>query len=284
MSSATRTRAVARRRRDAERRRVLGFAQDGGIGVGGRRKPAQRLRDEGGGAGRRREVARRLRCARCRPRLAIGDRHGERRAAADLAVDADVAAVEVDELAHQSEADAGSLVGAPALAFDAVKALEHAGKISGGNADAGVAHGEAGAAGRVVEPHVDAAFEREFEGVGQQIEHDLFPHVAVDIGRRQLRFAVDAQGDARALANRAEIRREVAGEDAEIGFLEIDLGATGFDAREIEQRVDQTQQAHCVAVRDRHFLEPRAAATRRRGAARLRAAPASASAACGIHG
>ena len=57
-------------------------------------------------------------------RRAERDGHGECRAAADLAFDADGAAVQLDQFLHQREADAGAFERAALLAFDAMEALE----------------------------------------------------------------------------------------------------------------------------------------------------------------
>ena len=59
---------------------------------------------------------------------------------ADVARDRDAAAVQRDQLVHQRQPDARSLVRARARASHAVEALEHVRQLLGRDADAGVAH------------------------------------------------------------------------------------------------------------------------------------------------
>ena len=71
-------------------------------------------------------------------RRADGNRDGEACCLAHLALDAQLAAVQLDQLLHQRQADARSLVAAPALPLDAVEPLEDARQLVLRNADAGV--------------------------------------------------------------------------------------------------------------------------------------------------
>ena len=50
----------------------------------------------------------------------------------------------------------------------------------------------------------------------------------------------------------AEIGGELGGEGGEVDRLEIRLHATGLDARKIEQRIDELEQANAVAMGDLH--------------------------------
>ena len=50
------------------------------------------------------------------------------------------------------------------------------------NADAGVAHRQPRRATEFAQRHADLALEGELERVGEQVENDLLPHVAIDIG------------------------------------------------------------------------------------------------------
>jgi hypothetical protein len=62
--------------------------------------------------------------------------------------------------------------------------------------------------------------EGELERVRQEVEYDLLPHVAVDVGVLREGGAVDDQLHAGALDGRAEDCRELLGELAEVGGLE----------------------------------------------------------------
>ena len=76
------------------------------------------------------------------------DRDGEGAARDRDALDIDRAAVQLDQLLHQREADAGAFMGAAARALDAVEALEEARELCRGNAGAGVADGSTAVARR----------------------------------------------------------------------------------------------------------------------------------------
>ena len=101
----------------------------------------------------------------------------------------------------------------------------------------------------IPQPHGDLAFERELEGVGQQVENDLFPHLPIDVGRLRQRRAIDRETDAGALAGRAEIARQVGRQRGKVGRLVGGLRAPRLDAREVEQRVDELEQPLAVALR-----------------------------------
>ena len=98
---------------------------------------------------------------------------------------------------------------------------------------------------------LDLAVERELEGVREKIQHDLLPHVAVDVDRLGERLAIDDELETGALDGRAEHARELRGHGGEIGRLVARLDAPGLDAREVEQRVDELEQAQAVAVGER---------------------------------
>ena len=214
------------------------------------RRRTRRRRRRGASAGAR-AVADAARPAGAPSRAGCATR--ERRCRAELAVDRRRAAVQLDQLLHQRQPDAGALVRAAARALDAVEALEHARQLVGRDADAGVAHAAARrgrrprAAGRRCVPS-----KRELERVGEQVEDDLLPHVAVDVDRLGQRRAVDDRdaSPARSTA-RAEHAGQIGGERARgRPARSAALDAAGLDAREVEQRVDQLQQPQPVAVDD----------------------------------
>ena len=204
---------------------------------------------------------------------------------ARLALHRDRAAVQLHQFLHQRQADAAALVGAAARAFDAVETLEQTAAAPSPGMPVPVSRTVSfDASPSVAQRHVDLTLEGELEGVGEQVEDDLLPHVAVDIDRLGQRRAVDDEPQPGPLDGRAEDARQFGGQGRQIGRLVSRLDAAGLDAREIQQRVDQLQQAQPVAVGD---LQP--LALRRRQLVvlrpeRLRAAPASASAACGTRG
>ena len=103
----------------------------------------------------------------------------------------------------------------------------------------------------------DASLERVLERVREQVEDDLLPHLVVDVERLGQRLAVDHQLELRLLDRRAEEAREVGGVGRQIGRHVARVHAPGLDAREVQQRVHEPQQAHAVAVRGRQALAAR---------------------------
>jgi hypothetical protein len=110
------------------------------------------------------------------------------------------------------------------------------------------------AVGAGPQAHGDAAVEGELQRVGQEVENDLLPHVAIDRHRMLQRRAVDREREAGSLDGGAEGRGELGGEGGKIERFEVRPRAAGLDAREVEQSIDQLQQPHAVAVRDRDEL------------------------------
>jgi hypothetical protein len=131
-----------------------------------------------------------------------------------------------------------------------MKALEDAGQLAFGDAHAAVAHPEH--EGSLVEPelHLDLARRRELEGVRDQVEDDLLPHVLVDPGRLGERGTVDPEQEARLVAHRPEGGGKILGEAGEIGGLVAALHPARLQAGEVEQGVDHLEQAQGVALGD----------------------------------
>src|SRR5262249_36430119 len=110
-------------------------------------------------------------------------REGERRARAKLALGPDLGVVQLDELARQRQPEAGALhllVGGP----DLPKLLEHRFLIFWRDANPGVAHRHLDhAVPRYCVDINSAAFRRELDRVGEQIQEDLpnLPLVALQL-------------------------------------------------------------------------------------------------------
>src|SRR3981189_2890313 len=111
-------------------------------------------------------------------------RHDEGRTMSHLAFDPNLAAVQAHQFLHECETDSRALVSAAALTFDAMESFEHPRQLRLGNADTAVFHNEHGV-GTIggVDRDFDPAFQREFECIGDEVENDLFPHLAVDVDR-----------------------------------------------------------------------------------------------------
>jgi hypothetical protein len=63
-----------------------------------------------------------------------------------------------------------------------MKRLENARQFVFGNPDPTVADAQLGLALYLSQPDRDSTLKGEFESVGEKVEHDLLPHVAIDIG------------------------------------------------------------------------------------------------------
>ena len=119
------------------------------------------------------------------------DPYPERGPLSDLARDLDRAAVQLHELLHERQADAGALVRAPVRRFDAVKALEQARQLLLGDADTRVSDLEHCVAIVSPQSHGHRPGERELERVREKVQHDLLPHLAIDVDRLAELAAVD---------------------------------------------------------------------------------------------
>ena len=80
---------------------------------------------------------------------------------------------------------------------DAVEALEHAGKVGLRNADASVGNAQLDAIATRSEFDRNLSVERELEGVRQQIEDDLLPHLPIDVDGFGEGIAIDDELKAR---------------------------------------------------------------------------------------
>jgi hypothetical protein len=223
------------------------------LGFGVRRQPADRLLHE---QRRARRVAPAVGVAQLLGRqVGRPEREPDReaRALADHAGHGDRAPVQLRELLDQREPDARALVAASARALDAVEALEEPVELVGRDAAARVGHHQLGMAVDGLQAHVDAARERELERVGEQVEDDPLPHVAVDVDGLGERIARHAQLDPAAPRGVAEAARQLPGQRGEVDGLEGGARATLLDARELQQRVDELQQPLTVAVHERHL-------------------------------
>lgn len=87
--------------------------------------------------------------------------------------------MQFQDLLHEREADPGAFVGASGRALHAVKSLEQSGNLVRRHADAAIGdlqHGKSVAGGHA---NRNRTAQRKFKGIGDQVEHDLFPHALV---------------------------------------------------------------------------------------------------------
>ena len=96
-----------------------------------------------------------------------------------------VPAVLVDELVHQGKANSAAFERSAPCAFDPMEAFENPRQFVARNSGAGIADDQLRSRSVVGGAHLDGnlAVERELEGIGNEIEDDLFPHFPIDIDR-----------------------------------------------------------------------------------------------------
>jgi hypothetical protein len=111
----------------------------------------------------------------------------------NLAFDADGPAVQADQFLNERQTDAGSLVRARARTTHTVKTLEHVRQLIWTDANPAIANRQMNDVVSPRERELNAPLERKLEGVGQQVEHDLFPHRSVDVHRHVQRRTVDIE-------------------------------------------------------------------------------------------
>src|SRR5712672_3089549 len=88
--------------------------------------------------------------------------------------------------------------------LDAVETIKHVRQFCFGNANARILYRKLGVITAPAERNADPTLERMLEGVGQQIEDDLLPHVSVNVQQLRERWAIHRQRQAAALNRRAK--------------------------------------------------------------------------------
>ena len=138
--------------------------------------------------------------------------------------------MQLDEFLDQRQADAAAFEAAAPCAFDPVEALEDPAQLMLGNTRACVLDREFDGAAGLPQPDLDRAFEGEFERIGEEVEHDLLPHIAIHIDRLRECRAFDYQFQAGLLGSRTKIAGKLGRERRQVGRLEAGLSAPRLDA------------------------------------------------------
>ena len=102
------------------------------------------------------------------------------------------------QLLYERETDSGAFVRSRPRVFDSMESFEHAAKVCLGDADAGVDYAQVDTIVVRAELHPYFAFERELDGIAQEIEDDLLPHVPIDIHVLGKRRTIDDERQTRA--------------------------------------------------------------------------------------
>ena len=123
-----------------------------------------------------------------------------------------------------------------------------------GDAGAGVADGQPEVLVFGTQRDLDLAGQGELHRVGQQVEHDVFPHRRVDQRGCRQRRAVDAEPQPRLFDRGAEHAGEVGGIAGDFDRPRIGVQAPCLRLCRQQQRVDQPRQAQCGPVRGAQIL------------------------------
>ena len=176
--------------------------------------------------------------------------HREGRAAPFLARDDDSPSMQADQFLYQRETDTGAFVRPRPRMSDPMKPFEHAAEVCLANADAGVDDAQFHVIVLRSQLHSYFAFERELEGIAQEIEDDLFPHVPIDIQVVGKLRTIDHEFQAGPFDRRTEDAGQVGRECRQVGRLVAGLHAPRLDSREVEKGVDELRQTKTVPLRD----------------------------------
>jgi hypothetical protein len=183
-----------------------------------------------------------------------GKGNHERRALLFHAGNTHASAMQLDQVLHQRQADAGAFEAAPLRLLDPMKAIEDMRQLVRGNAHAGVAHPQLGVPVLPMQGNLDLALQGELEGIGDQVEHQLFPLRRIHVDRLGQRRAVDDEPHAGLFDQRMEGAGQFARQRGKVGRHEAQRKASRVDARDVEQAVHQAQQANAVSMHDLHVI------------------------------
>ncbi|MNS43906.1 hypothetical protein D3C72_763330 [compost metagenome] len=138
--------------------------------------------------------------------------------------------MQAHQFQHQRQADAAPLDRPAHRAGHPVEALEQPGQLIRRNANAGIADAQLHAAVfRLAHRHRNRPGVGELERVGEQVQDDGLPHVAVHRHREAQRRAFHDQLQAGALDGRAEQRGQFSRERGQVGRLGVLLHPAGLD-------------------------------------------------------
>src|SRR5580704_13746297 len=115
--------------------------------------------------------------------LAAGNRHRKRAALTERALHPHAATVQFNQFLNECQSDPCAFVRPGVDALDAMKALEHPLEMLLGNSHSCVANLQFHYAVYILECESNLTLERELQGVREQIQNDLLPHIAIHVHR-----------------------------------------------------------------------------------------------------
>ncbi len=148
------------------------------------------------------------------------------------------------QVAGNGQAKAGTAITAVAGAIDLVEGAEDCLLLVGGDADAGIAHGEDDAGARLVtDVQADLAALGELDGVGQQVLENLLQPLAVgEKSGRHLRLGGHLEGQPLVPGQRLEHATQAFDQAFHLGVFGAHFELAGFHLGDVENVVDQVEQ------------------------------------------
>src|SRR3954464_3416768 len=151
--------------------------------------------------------------------------HGKGGAHTFHAVGDDRTAMKSYEFLDEGQADARALMRARRCAVNPMKPVEDFRQLTGGDAGTGVVHAQLYAVAVPPQRDTDAALEGELEGIAQEVEDDLLPHLAIDEDRFGQQRAVDVEVQTGLLDRGPEHAGDLRGGAGEVRRLVVRLHA-----------------------------------------------------------
>lgn len=168
----------------------------------------------------------------------------EHTAFARAAVNADLPAQQMRQVARDRKPQAGATVTAVAGTVDLMEGTENGLLLVGGNADASIAHSEDNAsASLVTDVQAHLATLGELDGIGQQVLEDLLQALAVgEQGGGYIRFSVYFEGQPLVPGQRFEHAAQALDQAFHLSAFRAHLELAGLDLGNVENVVDQVEQ------------------------------------------
>src|ERR1700754_2576842 len=133
------------------------------------------------------------------------------------------------ESIDERESNAGALMSARPRAFYAMEAIKQVWQLRVWNADTGVGDTELGVLAAPGHGDSNASIKRMLEGIGEKVEDNFLPHVAINVDRLRKGRATHGQGEAGLFDCGAKYTCQFRRTGREVGRLVAGLDAVTFD-------------------------------------------------------
>src|SRR5579885_113985 len=125
--------------------------------------------------------------------LAQRQSDNKRGALADLAFHGNRSAVLLHQFLDQGQPNAAAFMGSAPHIRHPMKSLEQAGYFFGWNADASIANAHLSSSVHLPQRDRYLAFKRELQGIREEVQHDLFPHLQIHVDRLTWRDTINCK-------------------------------------------------------------------------------------------